>query len=78
MGACDVPFTVREAARFFRVEVSTVWSWVHRYRLEAVGQREHERGKPKLYRFGDLARAERLARTRPGGRPRNLNPEKFA
>lgn len=76
MGAHDVPFSVREAAEFFNVGRSTIWTWVRRYGLEPVGQRRYERGKPKLYRFGDLARAERLAR-RPSGRQRNLKPERF-
>jgi transposase len=76
MGVHDVPFTVREAAGFFNVERPTVWAWIRRYKLEPVGRREHEPGKPKEYRFGDLAEAERFAR-RSRGRHRYVNPEKF-
>ncbi len=78
MQAHDVPLTVRQAADFFHVERSTVWTWVHRYKLEPVGRRYGEPGRPKLYRFGDLARAERLARSYRPGRRRSLNPEMFA
>lgn len=72
-GPCEVPFTVREAAEFFRVERATVWGWIRRYHLEPVGMR----GLAKLYRFGDLVKVERAVRTSAPGRHRNLNPEMF-
>jgi transposase len=71
----DVPLTVAEAAKFFRVQSSTIRTWVRRYELEPVEHREHERGRPKLYRFGDLTRAERLTRQSPHGRRRNSAAE---
>ena len=51
--------TVTEAAMWFRVEPSTVRMWMRR--VEHVGMR----GTAKLYRFHDLAQAERRARNAP-------------
>lgn len=62
--------TVKEAAAFWHVAESTVNTWIDRYHVTAVGYVPHHRGRPKLYLFADLARAEKIARNHPGGRPR--------
>lgn len=63
----QVKFTVAEAASWFGVTESTIYSWRRRNKIEPVGQyRGHD-----LYRFVDLARADREVRESPhGGRPR--------
>ena len=63
--------TTKDAAAFFRVPQSTVHTWVSRYRIKAVGRLYGQPGRPKLYRFADIANAERRTRTNPKGRGRS-------
>lgn len=58
-GRTDPALTVAEAAMWFGVQPSTVRMWMRG--VEHVGMR----GPAKLYRFGDLAEAERRARNAP-------------
>jgi len=58
-GSTEPVLTVAEAATWFRVEPSTVRMWMRK--VEHVGMR----GTAKLYRFHDLAEAERRARNAP-------------
>ena len=73
-GVDDVTVTVAEAARFFGVAPTTVWTWINRAGLQPVGIRKRGAGKgqsPYEYRFGDLAGLEMKARNAPvSGRPR--------
>lgn len=66
----EVPFTVKEAAAFFHVAVSTVWNWISRAKIEPIGFRKGQ-GQPLVYRFGDLSRAEQRFRKSGMGRPRS-------
>lgn len=67
----NVPFTVREAATFWKVAVSTVRTWIINSRLQPVGVRRCAGPNSALeYRFGDLAEAERHYRLSGTGRPR--------
>jgi Homeodomain-like domain len=73
--ADHVEVSVNDAARLFRVSRSTVWSWVRRYGIASVGEQHRTMGgawvKPvRLFRYGDLARAEQQSRTSGKGRPR--------
>lgn len=65
----DVPFTVKEAAKFWDVAVPTVVSWIRKLKLQPIGVRPG-RNHALEYRFGDLAAAERRYRTSGTGRPR--------
>lgn len=58
-GNAEAVLTVAEAATWFRVQPSTVRMWMRT--VEHVGLR----GQAKLYRFRDLAEAERRARNAP-------------
>ena len=66
--AADVLFTRAEAALWFGVSESTIWQWSQRYELTPIS-----RTPPYRYRFGDLVKADRLARRRGMGRPRKSN-----
>ena len=66
----DVPLTVKEAAAFFGVARSTVWSWISRAKLEPIGYRKGQ-GQALVYRFGDLAAAEKRFRSSGMGRSRS-------
>lgn len=68
--AHDVPFTLKEAARFWGVAEGTVRNWVTRCGLEPCGYRRGP-GWPYEYRFGELAEVERRCRTSGMGRPRS-------
>lgn len=66
-GNAEAVLTVAEAAMWFRVRPSTVRMWMRG--VEHVGMR----GQAKLYRFADLAEAERKTRnapTQPGRKSR--------
>lgn len=66
-GNVEPVLTVAEAAMWFRVQPSTVRMWMRG--VEHVGMRDNA----KLYRFRDLAEAERRARnapTQPGRKAR--------
>jgi hypothetical protein len=68
--ADEVLFTVAEAATFFDVSRNTVWYWINHLGIRPVRQDRNRRGHPDLFRFGELARAERVVRASPRGRPR--------
>lgn len=56
--------TVAEAASWFGTRPSTVRNWISRQRISSVGRR----GNAKLYRFIELAQAERHAGAYGGAR----------
>lgn len=74
--AHDVPFTARDAAHFWGVTISAVYRWIERAQIEAVGYRREPHANPLVYRFGDLADAERRFRTSPRGRPRGTTTKR--
>lgn len=70
--AYDVPFTVKEAADFWKVGRTTVANWIRLAGIRPLGYRPG-RGDPLVYRFGDLAAAEQRYRTSGMGRPRSTD-----
>ncbi len=66
----DVPFTVNEAAAFWKVAKTTVRNWIKWSEIQPIGWLD-QLGNPWVYRFGDLSAAERKYRTSVMGAPRS-------